>query len=187
MCSRPDVQAENSPQRRLHWYAWLLFISVLFFSYCPLLLLGVVYFNPQMLERLLGLHSPLAGWSRGWQLHKSPVHRANRWYKIKQRPPMLRDRSGSIKSYLPCATVQPPLPHSVPVHRAPSNTGKTHQASVAQWSISYFHDAAGCLFFFYPDYCGTFGSFRENPINNWRVVTLTVAGVTKSCFMSLLL
>lgn len=154
----------------------------------------VVYFNPWKLERLLPVHSPLAGWSQGWQLHKSPLLGANRWYKIRQRPPMLWGRSGSIKSYLPCTTVQPPhLPHSVPVHRALSNTGKTHQASAAQWFISYFDEAAG----FSPpsppplpyptSYCGTFGSFRKKPINISRPVTLTAAGVTKSCFMFLLL
>lgn len=98
---------------------------------------------------------------------------------------MLRGRSGSIKSYLPCTTVQPP-PHRppVPVRRALSNTGKTHQASAAQWFISYFHEAAGC--FFPPSYCGTFGSFRKNPINISRPVTLTAVGVTESCFMFLL-
>lgn len=39
--------------------------------------------------------------------------------------------------------IPPHLPHSVPVHRALSNTGKTHQASAAQWFISYFDEAAG--------------------------------------------
>ncbi len=97
------------------------YLSKLYFSlkqhfFSLLLLFGEVYFSPKVggaERKALPAYPQFTSgwrswWSWSWQLHKSLAHGANRWqYKIKHRPPMLQGRSRSIKSYLPCRTVQP--------------------------------------------------------------------------------
>lgn len=82
---------------------WL-YLSQFYFS---LNCLPLVYFNPWKLEVFCQCTRPQLDEARP-DSYINHWCSANRWYKIKQRPPMLRGRSGSIKSYLRCTTVQSP-------------------------------------------------------------------------------
>lgn len=128
--SPPYVQ----PARCLGWkfstekappvYVVVIYLNSIFLFNCLPLTPGEFTLTPESWE---GFCQCTRAWLDEAKADSCINHRcteANRWYKIRQGPPMLWGRSGSIKSYLPCTTVQPPPPP--PLCSSPSGS-KQHR------------------------------------------------------------